>query len=110
MKGTTAQPAPRNFRPQSGSPGVGAAGRPAGGVSLSFQIDHLTLPHMSRADSARVVAAMKKKLATLAGQATRRDWRHLSAIDRLDGGTIQPGTKPEQLGEHLAAQIFTRLK
>jgi hypothetical protein len=64
---------------------------------------------MSRADTARVVAAMKKNLAKLASQFPGRNWQDVAAIDRLDGGTLRAGARPEQIGEHLAAQIFRRL-
>jgi len=110
MTGATGQTPPRHSRPPGASRSDRAASRAPGGTSLRFHIDRLTLPHMSRADSARVVAALQKKLSHLVSQAPRRDWRRLSALDRLDGGTIPPGSKPEQLGEHLAAQIFHRLK
>jgi hypothetical protein len=64
---------------------------------------------MSRADTTRVVEAMKQGLAKLANKFPGRNWQGLSAIDRLDGGTIRAGAKPEQIGEYLAAQIFRRL-
>jgi hypothetical protein len=64
---------------------------------------------MSRADTSRVMDAMKKGLAKLANQSPGRDWQALSAIDRLDGGTLPAGARPEQIGEHLAAQVFRRL-
>jgi hypothetical protein len=64
---------------------------------------------MSRADTTRVVEAMKQGLAKLANKFPGRNWQGLSAIDRLDGGTIRAGAKPEQIGEHLATQIFRRL-
>ncbi len=78
-------------------------------VTLKFNVGRITLPGMSRADTARVVDAMKKDLAKLASQFPGRNWQDVSAIDRLDGGTLGAGARPEQIGEHLAAQIFRRL-
>jgi hypothetical protein len=78
-------------------------------VQLRLHIDRLTLPGMSRANSGRVVGALQRELAKLAGGSPRRRWRNLSVIGRLDGGTVREGARPEQLGEHLAAQIFRRL-
>jgi hypothetical protein len=84
-------------------------GTPPASATLRFNIGRLTLPGMSRADTARVVAAMKKDLAKLASQFPGRNWQDVAAIDRLDGGTLRAGARPEQIGEHLAAQIFRRL-
>lgn len=84
-------------------------GTPAASATLRFNIERLTLPGMSRADTTRVVEAMKQGLAKLANRFPGRNWQGLSAIDRLDGGTIRAGAKPEQIGEHLATQIFRRL-
>ncbi|MGA3006909.1 MAG: hypothetical protein ABSE59_03355 [Opitutaceae bacterium] len=87
----------------------GSDRRPTTPVTLQFQIGRLTLPGMSRADTARVVDAMQAGLAKLARQFPGRDWRKLSALPRLDGGTLRVGARPEQIGEHLATQIFRRL-
>jgi hypothetical protein len=109
---------PRAGRLATGRPGAAAdkavihqrtADHAPGGVTLRFHIDRVTLPGMSRADTNRVVEAMKKDLAKLANKFPGRNWQALSAIDRLDGGTLRAGARPEQIGEHLAAQIFRRL-
>jgi hypothetical protein len=109
MNGAIGQPASATSRPQNGNPTGSPANRTTGGVTMQFHIDRVTLPTMSRADSTRVMDAMKKGLTKLANQFPGRDWQSLSAIDRLDGGTLRPGARPEQIGEHLAAQIFRRL-
>jgi hypothetical protein len=85
------------------------ADRAAAGVTLQFHIDRLTLPGLSRADAARAVEAMKQGLGRLAAQSPERNWRRLSVVGRVDGGTLPAGARPEQIGEHLAAQIFRRL-
>jgi hypothetical protein len=109
MNGAISQQTPGASLPQKRN----STGRPAnpmtGGVTLQFHIDRVTLPAMSRADSTRVVDAMKRGLAKLANQFPGRDWQALSSIDRLDGGTLPSGVRPEKIGEHLAAQVFRRL-
>jgi len=131
MNGAISQPAPGNSgRPSAFAPSDGfdrltagkrnatadkagsdqrPAGRDSSRVTMHFQIDRMTLPGMSRPDTTRVVAAMKQGLARLASKFPGRNWQGLSAIDRLDGGTLPAGARPEQIGEHLAAQIFRRL-
>jgi hypothetical protein len=98
--GQSHQPAGSSKRP---------ADRGSSGVTLKFHIGRMTLPGMSRADTTRVVEAIKKELAKLANKFPGRTWQDVSAVDRLDGGSIRAGARPEQVGEHLAAQIFRRL-
>jgi hypothetical protein len=109
MNGAIGQPASGTSRPQNGNSPGRPANRTTGGVTMQVHIDRVTLPTMSRADTTRVVHAMEKGLAKLANQSPARDWQALSAIDRLDGGILPDGARPEQIGEHLAAQIFRRL-
>jgi hypothetical protein len=109
MNGAISQQMPGGSPPQKQN----STGRPANpmasGVTLQFHIDRVTLPSMSRADTTRVMDAMKQGLAKRANQFRGRDWQALSTIDRLDGGTLPAGARPDQIGEHLAAQIFRRL-
>jgi hypothetical protein len=111
--GSAARFGPDRGQANQSRPPASSAKRPvdlgSGGVTLKLHIDRLTLPGMSRADTARVVETIKKELAKLANKFPGRNWQDVSAVDRLDGGTIRAGAKPEQVGEHLAAQIFRRL-
>jgi hypothetical protein len=109
MNGAVSQQTPGQSGRQNGESTGQSANRLTGGVTMQFHIGRMTLPAMSRADTTRVVDAMKKGLAKMASQSPERDWQGLSAVDRLDGGTLPAGARPEQIGEHLAAQIFRRL-
>ena len=109
MNSALGQQTPGASLPQKRNSTSRPANRTAGGVTMQFHIDRVTLPAMSRADTTRVMDAMKKGLAKRANQSPGRNWQALSAIDRLDGGTLPTGARPEQIGEHLATQIFRRL-
>jgi hypothetical protein len=78
-------------------------------VSLRVNINRLTLPAMSRRDSALVVSSLQQKLSELANQSPAPDWSNLSGIDNVDGGSLPRGARPREIGSHLATQIFRRL-
>ncbi len=86
-----------------------ARGRGGGAGAIRFHIGRLSLPDMSRADAQRVVGAMRLELTRLAGALPVRGLRNRRVAGRQDGGTLRAGARPEEMGEHLAAQIYRRL-
>ena len=113
----------RSSAPVVGGPAVsGAAGHPPqsqngapapsvapGRTVLSFHIQRLTLEGISRADAGRVTAAMRRKIAELAGTTAALSRSSSSRIERFDGGSIAAGSSPEEIGQHIATQIFKGL-
>ncbi len=76
---------------------------------LNFHVERMTLEGISRADSGRVTAAMRRKLAELAGATADLGRASNSRIERFDGGSIAAGSRPEEIGQHIAMQIFKGL-
>ncbi len=106
-----------------GDPAVsGAAGHPPrsqngtsapsvapGRTVLSFHIQRLTLEGISRADAGRVTAAMRRKITELAGTTAALSRASAARIEKFDGGSIAAGSSPEEIGQHIATQIFKGL-
>jgi hypothetical protein len=102
-----------NQNPSPGSPAAPQASLyhapvPSASVNLRIHIDRLTLAGMSRADADLVTSVMRRKLATLARQTPQSKWTE-AHLDRLDGGAVPSDIRPEDLGAHLAAQIFRKV-
>ena len=75
-------------------------------MKLKFHIGRLTIDGGSRGDGNRVGEALRTRLMELAASGLPL---HASKIDRLDAGTLPPGTSVEETGRHLAERIFRSL-
>ncbi len=89
-------------------PGRAVARPSAPSTIVRFNIGRLSLPGMSRADTTRVVEAMRAELSRLAATTPAKQWRNLAVRGRLDGGTLPPEASPTVVGRHLATQIYRR--
>ena len=86
------------------------AGRVPGTASrtaIRLHVRRLVLEGVARADRGRVVSAMAAHLAELIERAPAFDWSRAASRGRVDGGTVSSQATPDEIGRHVARQIFT---
>lgn len=108
----TLPPAPGGMPATGPVPAAKTNGRgagPAARTNIWIAIDRMTIEGCTRADHARVTAAMARTLARLFDAAPEVDWSAVRAVARLEGGAVPARATPEQIGRHLAARLFRRL-
>ena len=93
-------------RSQNGTPAPSVA---PGRTVLSFHIQRLTLEGISRADAGRVTAAMRRKIAELAGTTAALSRASAAEHRAVRRGIGAAGSSPEEIGQHIATQIFKGL-
>ncbi|MGP0063413.1 MAG: hypothetical protein ACLQGP_07430 [Isosphaeraceae bacterium] len=102
-------PAVAADHPPRSRDGTPARSAMPGRTVLNFHVERMTLEGISRADAGRVAAAMRRKIAELSRTTAVLSRASPTRIARFDGGIIVAGSSPEQIGQHIAIQIFKRL-
>jgi hypothetical protein len=98
-------------RPDRNETALGTPASPhaPGRTVLSVRIERMTLEGISRADADRVATGIRRKIADLAGATALPSRAPAALIESFDGGSIAGGSSPEQMGEHIAREIFKAL-
>jgi hypothetical protein len=76
-------------------------------MKVNFHIKRLVIEGASHSEAMRVAEALRGRLAELpmASMAAKT-----ASIGRLDAGVLPPPSNAEQIGHHIAGQIFANLK
>lgn len=92
--------------PQNGTPQPAAPG----GTTVHLNIERLVVEGVSRQDQGRMTRAMERHFTRLAQSAKGFDWQDLSSLERIDARDFPPGSTAEDIGRHVAMEIFRGLK
>jgi hypothetical protein len=80
---------------------------PATTSTLRFHIGRLTIEGLARSKGIRVAEAIRGRLIELASMEAAPP--AASHLDRIDGGLVPRGASAEEIGSHIALQIFKKL-
>ena len=77
---------------------------------VHLNIGRMTIQGVSHGDHQRMRRAMEREFSRLAVTARNMDWRSASSVERMDPRTFPAGASAEEIGRHLAAEIFRELR
>jgi hypothetical protein len=105
-----APPSSRSVVAES-NPAVPADPQPeiAAGQTVHLDIGHMVLPNMSFHDQRQIRRALEHEFTRLVDGSPDFDWHAVSSLDRINASDYPAGASAEQIGRHLASEIFRGL-
>ncbi len=95
---------PRNHREATGR--QHAATTPS---SVNLNIERLTLHGIAPQQQTAITRAIQHEFSKLVEASPDLDWNTLRGIDRITASDYRAGASPEEIGRHVAREIFRAL-
>src|SRR5689334_13279876 len=82
----------------------------AAGVTVHLNIERLIVNGISHSDATRMIRALKAEFTRLVESIPDFDWRTVSHLERIDATAYRAGATAEEIGQHIASEIFRGLR
>lgn len=88
----------------------GSAATGASQTQLHLNIEHLKVEGVSHREQARMTGALQQEFTRLVEASPDLDWQALSSLDRISARPFPAGATAEEIGRHVAFEIFRGLR